>query len=53
MVWSKDRFLLFNFVKAWPLAFREYIMTTELTEYSALVSVCFESGVLLDPQEIY
>lgn len=35
-----------QFLKAWPLVFKEYIMTTELTEYSALISNCFESGVL-------
>lgn len=41
-------------MKAWPLViFREYIMTIELTEYSPLVSVCFQSRVLLDSQWIY
>lgn len=30
--WTKDRFLLPNFVRAWPLVFREYII--ELTIFS-------------------
>lgn len=47
MIWRGDRFLLPNFVKSWPLVFKEYIMTTKLTEYSALVSICFESSVCI------